>query len=245
MTDPMHQFLVAKIIPIEFFGYDISITNSSSFMIVGTLLLISIFYFGVNPNKLVPNRIQIILESIFYFIKDTLFGNVGEEAKPYLPYIFSLFLFIATGNLLGLLPYSFTFTSQIIVTFALALNVFIFVTIIGFVKHGTHYFRLFFPEEVPLYVAPLLVPVEIVSYCARPVTLAVRLFVNMVAGHAMMKIFAGFVLVLSTTKFFALAALPLFLNVVLIGFEFFVCILQAYVFTILSCIYLNDALNMH
>lgn len=245
MTEPMRQFMVHTLVPLKIFGIDISITNSALFMMIATTLLIALFYFGVNPKREIPTRLQVILESLYNFIMDTLRSNVGEEALPFFPYVFSLFLFIATGNLLGMFPYSFTFTSQIIISFGLALSIFIVVTVVGFIKHGTHYLRLFFPEDVPLYIAPLLIPVELISYCARPITLSVRLFANMVAGHAMMKIFAGFAVALASTAFFPLAVLPISMNILLTVFEIFVCILQAYVFTILSCIYLNDAINMH
>ncbi|MEI8295474.1 MAG: F0F1 ATP synthase subunit A [Alphaproteobacteria bacterium] len=245
MTDPMHQFMVQTIVPLHLFGHDISFTNSALFMAIATTLLIALFYFGVNPKTEIPSRTQVVLESVYNFITDTLRSNVGEEALPFFPYVFSIFLFVAAGNLLGMLPYSFTFTSQVVVSFGLAFSIFIAVTIIGFIKHGTHYLRLFFPEDVPIYVAPLLVPVELISYCARPITLSVRLFANMVAGHAMMKIFAGFAIACASTTFFPLAALPIAINVLLTVFEIFICILQAYVFTILSCIYLNDAINMH
>jgi len=245
MTEPMRQFMVHTLIPLKIFGIDISITNSALFMMIATTLLIALFYFGVNPKNEIPTRIQVILESLYNFIMDTLRSNVGEEALLFFPYVFSLFLFIATGNLLGMFPYSFTFTSQIIISFGLALSIFIAVTVVGFIKHGTHYLRLFLPKDVPLYIAPLLIPVELISYCARPITLSVRLFANMVAGHAMMKIFAGFAVALASTTFFPLAVVPIVMNILLTVFEIFVCILQAYVFTILSCIYLNDAINMH
>jgi F-type H+-transporting ATPase subunit a len=245
VTDPMHQFMVHTLVPLHFLGYDISFSNSALFMVVATILLITLFYFGINPQTEIPSRTQVVLESLYNFITDTLRSSVGEEALPFFPYVFSLFLFVATGNLLGMFPYSFTFTSQVIITFGLALTVFIVATIVGFIKHGPRYLRLFFPEDVPLYIAPLLIPVELITYCARPITLSVRLFANMVAGHAMMKIFAGFAIALASSALFPLAALPIAINVLLIVFEIFICILQAYVFTILSCIYLNDAINMH
>jgi F-type H+-transporting ATPase subunit a len=245
MIDPMHQFMVHVLIPLSFFGFDVSLTNSALFMLLTTSLLMALFYFGVNPKALIPGRTQVVLESLYGFITDTLFSSVGENAKAYLPYVFSLFLFISAGNLLGMVPYSFTITSQIIVTLTLSMIVFVTVTILGFVKHGTHYFRLFLPEGIPLYLAPLLVLVEVLSYLARPITLATRLFVNMVAGHAIMKIFAALTMILVGSLWFPLAVLPLTLNVIITAFEIFICLLQAYVFTILSCIYLNDALNMH
>lgn len=245
MIDPMHQFMVHTLIPLQIAGYDVSFTNASLFMVLTTLFLLALLYFGVNPQRLVPSRTQVIIESAYGFIADTLFSNVGENAKGYLPYVFSLFMFISLGNLLGMIPYSFTITSQIVVTFSLAMVVFLAATIIGFIKHGTHYFRLFLPEGIPIYLAPLLIVVEVLSYLARPVTLATRLFVNMVAGHAIMKIFAGLGVILVGGVWFPVAILPLGLNVIITAFEIFVCLLQAYVFTILTCIYLNDAINMH
>lgn len=243
--DPMHQFLVQPLIPLTLGGYDISLTNSSLMMVIATVLLILLFALGVNTRAEVPGRTQVVLEAVYSFVEDILVSIVGPQAMAFFPYLLSLFLFITMGNLLGLVPYSFTFTSQLVVTFGLAIAVFILVTITGFIKHGTHYFRLFLPEGVPLYVAPLLVPIEIISYCARPLMLAVRLFANMVAGHTMMKIFAGFVVVMASGSFFPLAPFPFALTLVLTVFEVFVCLLQAYVFTILSCIYLNDAINLH
>lgn len=243
--DPMHQFLVQPLIPLSLCGFDLSLTNSSFMMLITTVFLVMLFYFGVNPKAEVPGRTQVVLETIYRFIEDMLISIVGTEGMAFFPYLLSLFLFITMGNLLGLFPYSFTFTSQLIITLGLAIMVFTLVTITGFIKHGTHYLRLFFPQGVPLYIAPLLIPIELISYCARPVILAVRLFANMVAGHSMMKIFAGFVVILASGSLFPLAPLPFALTLVLTAFEVFVCILQAYVFTILSCIYLSDALNLH
>ncbi len=245
MIDPMEQFIVKPIIPLSLLGYDISLTNSSLFMLITTFLIIALFYFGISPRTMIPHRLQIVLEKTYRFIDDTLINTVGEEARSFFPFIFSLFLFISCGNLLGLLPYSFLFTGQLVLTLALGFTVFLMVTIVGFIRHGAHYLRLFFPENVPIYIVPFLVPVEILSYCARPLTLAIRLFSNMVAGSVMLKIFAGFVMILSSTAFFPLAALPFILNIILFGLKVFVALLQAYVFTILSCLYLNDAIHMH
>ena len=167
--------------------------------------------------------------------------NVGSAGWEFFPYIFSLFMFVLFGNLLGLLPYSFTFTSHIIVTAALALTVFIGVTIVGLVNHGFHFLSFFVPKGVPAALMPLMIPIEIISYLSRPVSLSIRLFANMMAGHTMLKVFAGFILTLGLLGGWA----PLAMDVALIGFEVLVAFLQAYVFTVLTCLYLNDALNLH
>lgn len=245
MIDPLHQFMIHPLIHLEVAGYNISFTNSSLFMVLATFL--SVLFLGAasrNP-RLVPGRLQYIGESIFRFVQDLIRDNVGEKGLRYTPYVLSIFMFVLMGNFLGMIPYGFTFTSHIIITFAMAMIVFIGVTIIGFIKHGTHFFRLFFPEGTPFYIAPLLIPVEIMSYFTRPVSLAVRLFANMVAGHVMLKIFAGFVVLLAGTSLFPLAVLPFAINFAVIAFEFLVALLQAYVFTVLTCIYLNDAINLH
>lgn len=245
MIDPLSQFIIKPLVSLEFFGYDVSFTNSSLFMTLTTLSILIYLHKSTSLQAMIPNRIQASLELIYEFIQDIISANVGPKGKNFAPYIFSIFVFILMGNLLGLVPYSFTFTSHIIVTLSMACMVFIFVTILGIIKHGWGFLRLFFPEDVPIFIAPLLVPVEIMSYLSRPISLGVRLFANMVAGHAMLKIFAGFVVILSTGSFLPLSILPLGVNVLITAFEVMVAVLQAYVFTILTCIYLNDALNLH
>lgn len=245
MIDPLHQFMITPLIQLNLAGYDVSFTNSSLFMVLATMCTISLMYAATRRPQLVPSRTQYIGESLHRFVNQMIIDNVGPEGTPYLPYVMSLFLFVLMGNFLGMIPYGFTFTSHIIVTFALAMIVFIAVTIIGFIKHGAHFFRLFCPEGTPIYIIPLLVPVEIMSYFTRPVSLSVRLFANMMAGHAMLKIFAGFVILLAGTSLFPVAALPFVVNLAVVGFEFLVAFLQAYVFTVLTCIYLNDAINLH
>ena len=245
MLDPLHQFKIHKLVPLSLGGVDISFTNSSLFMLLSTLVISVFFYFSSRSPTIIPSRLQYMGETVYQFIAELVHENVGPEGKKYFPYILSLFLFILAGNFLGMIPYGFTFTSHISVTFGLAVIVFTGVTIIGFCRHGLHFFRLFCPEGTPLYIAPLLVPVEIMSYLTRPISLGVRLFANMVAGHAMLKIFAGFVVILGGTHFFPLAILPFAVNLAVTGFEFLVALLQAYVFTVLTCIYLNDAINLH
>jgi F-type H+-transporting ATPase subunit a len=166
--------------------------------------------------------------------------NIGTEGMEFFPLIFSIFMFVLLGNLIGLVPYTFTFTGQIVVTFALAIFVFLLVTVVAFIRHGIHFFTFFFPKGAPIVMAPILVPIEIISYLSRPVSLGIRLFANMMAGHTMMAVFAGFTVTLGLFGF-----LPLAVNVALYGLEFIVAALQAYVFTILSCLYLRDAIHLH
>ncbi len=243
MHDPLHQFEIHPLIKIHWHGYDLSFTNASLFMLLATLSLC--LFFMVGSRKLVPGYIQYIQESSFTFVNDLVKSSVGHEGLVYGPYIFCLFLFIFAGNYLGLFPYSFTFTSHISVTFALAMLVFISTTIIGIVKNGTHFLRLFLPEGLPIFVAPIIVPIELISYLSRPVSLSIRLFANMVAGHTMIKIFAGFALILAGTNIAPLALVPIIANVGVLFLECLIAFLQAYVFTMLTCSYLNDTLNLH
>jgi len=194
----------------------------------------------VRGRALVPGRWQSMAEVFYEFVANMIRDNVGSEGRKYFPFIFSLFMFVLFGNLLGLVPYSFTYTSHIIVNFGLAATVFIGVTIIGFSRHGTHYLRMFFPHGAPILTAPILIPIELISYLSRPFSLAVRLFANMTVGHIMLKVMGGFVVALGV-----LGVLPFaFLGAITV-LEFGIALLQAYVFTILCCIYLNDAIHMH
>ena len=240
---PLAQFEVYPIAGLEFqlMGYDISFTNSALFMLLAVVASSFLMIVAMGRGSLVPNRWQNVAEMTYEFVANMLNESVGSKGKEYFPFIFSIFMFILLGNLLGMIPYSFTFTSHIIVTFALAAMVFIVVTIIGLVKHGLHFFSLFMPSGVSYVLAPILIPIEMLSYLSRPVSLSVRLFANMMAGHTMLKVFAGFSVTLGVV--FGLA--PMFINVALIGFEILVAVLQAYVFTILSCMYLKDSLELH
>ncbi|MBX9976689.1 MAG: F0F1 ATP synthase subunit A [Alphaproteobacteria bacterium] len=243
MHDPLHQFEIYPLLKITLLGYDVSFTNASLFMVIATMVLCGFFLIG--KRELVPSYIQYIQEISLNFINNLVKNSLGSEGLVFAPYIFCLFLFIFAGNYIGLIPYSFTFTSHIIVTFSLAMIVFVVTTFIGFYKHGVHFLRLFFPKDLPLIVAPILIPIEIISYLSRPVSLSIRLFANMVAGHTMIKIFAGFALVLGSTSFFPTALLPILANSAVLVFECLIAFLQAYVFTMLTCIYLNDTLNLH
>lgn len=239
---PLSQFELHTIVPISLFGYDISFTNSSLTMIIAvafTALFFSLALKSTNVNS--PSRIQVFTELIYKVISDIVNSNIGEKGRPFIPFVLSLFLFILICNLLGLLPYSFTVTSHISITFTLAIMVFLVVTIVGFVKNGLGFLSLFVPHGIPLWLAPLMFVIELFAFLARPVSLSLRLVANMVAGHVLLKVIAGFVVTLAIF----LKPLPLPLVVVLSGFELFVAILQAYIFALLSCIYLNDALNLH
>ena len=241
-TNPMHQFNVYRIGPeISLGNVDISFTNASLFMIISALAIISVFFVGTKRKTIVPTKIQLLTELSYTFVSKMISDTAGSKAKPYFPFIFSLFMFVLFCNMLGMLPYSFTVTSHIIVTFALAAVIFIGVTIIGFANHGVGYLKLFIPSGVPVVLLPLIVIIEIISYLARPVSLSVRLFANMMAGHTMLKVFGGFVISLGIIG----GWLPLSFTVALIGLEVLIAFLQAYVFAILTCIYLNDALNLN
>ena len=247
MKSPVEQFTIKNIIPIEFMGYDISFTNASLFMVLSVIISISFLYFGINKSQLIPNRWQSSVEMLYEFVANMVKENVGQGGKSYFPFIFSLFMFILIGNLLGMIPYSYTFTSQIIVTITLALIIFVGVTIIALIKHKFKFFTYFFPSGVPIGLAPLLIPIEIISYFMRPVSLSVRLFANMLAGHTMMKVFAGLIIMMTSASGFLKigASLPLIAVIGLTGLEFLVAALQAYVFSILTCMYLHDALHLH
>ena len=241
-TNPMHQFNVYRIGPeINLGKVDISFTNASLYMAISALVIIFLFALGTKKKTIVPSKIQLLTEISYTFISKMISDTAGSKAKPYFPFIFSLFMFVLFCNMVGMLPYSFTVTSHIIVTFALAAVIFLGVTVVGFVTHGFGYLKLFIPSGVPIILLPLIVVIEIISYLSRPVSLSVRLFANMMAGHTMLKVFGGFVISLGLLG----GWLPLSFSVALTGLEILVAFLQAYVFAILTCIYLNDALNLH
>ncbi len=242
---PLEQFAINPLVPIEIGGVDISFTNSSLVMTITVALGTALLVLGMSRAAVVPGRWQSLAELSYELVADLIRDTIGTEGRRYFPIVFSLFMFILIGNMLGLLPYSFTFTSHIIVTFALAIVVFIGVTILGFVKHGMHFFSFFVPPGVPVAMWPLLIPIEIISYLSRPISLSVRLFANMLAGHTILKVIAGFVFGLGAITFGIGGVLPLALLVALTGLEIVIAFLQAYVFAILTCLYINDALHMH
>ncbi len=238
---PIEQFQIKPLIPLRIGDLDLSFTNSSLVMVIAVGLILLLLTLSVRRGALVPSRWQSVTEMLYEFIAGMVRDNVGAAGRRYFPFVFSLFMFILFANMLGMVPYSFTPTSHIIVTFTLAMVVFVGVTIIGFVKHGLHFLSIFYPTGVPVYMMPILIPIEIISYLARPVSLSVRLFANMMAGHTMLKLFGGFVVALGLLLGWA----PLAFLVALTGLEIGIAFLQAYVFAILTCLYLNDALHLH
>ncbi|MBH62871.1 MAG: F0F1 ATP synthase subunit A [Alphaproteobacteria bacterium] len=236
---PLTQFEIKRLIDIQLGGVDASFTNSSLMMIFVLVLATMLISLGMSKRAMVPGRWQSIVELAYEFIANMLRENVGSEGRRYFPFIFTLFMFILFCNLLGLVPYSFTVTSHVIVTFALAAVVFVGVTIIALIRHGFMFFTFFVPPGLPVVLAPLLVPIEVISYLARPITLSLRLFANMMAGHTMLKVFGGFVVALGLFGF-----APFVFIIAIYALELIVAVLQAYVFTVLTCLYLNDAIHL-
>jgi len=240
VAGPLEQFVIKPLIPIEINGIDLSITQSSVWMGIGIIVATLLTVVCMAPKAMVPGRWQNLPEMFYDFISGMVKDNLGAEGNKYFPLVFTIFMIILMGNLLGLLPYSFTYTSHIVVTGALALMVFFLATLVGIAKHGLHFFSLFMPAGLPIAIAPLIVVIEIVSYLSRPLSLSVRLFANMVAGHTMLKVFAGFSVALGV-----FGVVPMIFNVALIGLELMIAFIQAYVFAILTCIYLKDAIELH
>jgi F-type H+-transporting ATPase subunit a len=229
------------------FGQAIGFSQSNAFMLLALGLITLFIMAAAARGAMIPGRLQSLGEASYEFIQGMVTEQVGDEGKKYFPFVFSIFMFVLFGNLLGMLPYAFTFTSHIAVTLTLAVIVFVTVTVIALMRHGMHFFSYFFPEGAPVWLAPIIIPVEVISYFSRVVSLSVRLFANMVAGHVMLKVFATFVVLLGSLGAVGpfVAVLPLSVNIALVGFEFLVAFLQAYVFAILTSIYLHDAVHLH
>lgn len=242
MLDPLQQFKIHPLIPLHVAGYDVTFTNSSLAMLIATILILLLGIWGTSAQKnFTPSTRQMAIESALNFVINLAEETLGStRSRRFLPLIMTLFWFLFMGNVLGLLPGNFTFTSHIIVTFVLAIFVFILATSLGIAKNGLAFFQRFYPHGVPLLMAPLIIPVEILSYIFRPFSLAVRLFANMLAGHILLKIFAIFCVLLGVAGVF-----PMLFNAVFFAFELFVAGLQAYIFTILTCVYIQDALDIH
>lgn len=240
MESPLHQFEIKQFFQLPVAGFDLAFTNAALFKLLAVLLAFSLMYVATSRRALVPGRWQSLAEMVYEMIHKMVHDMIGPEGMRYFPFVFSLFIFILFGNLLGMMPFGFTFTSHIVVTMVLALMVFAAVLIIGFARHGLHFFHLFLPSGVPGWLAPLIIMIELISFLARPLTLALRLFGNMLAGHMVLKIFAGFSVMMG-----ALGFIPLVMNLAVVGLEFFVACLQAYIFTILTCLYLKDAVHLH
>jgi len=249
MPGPMEQFAIKTLHPIEVGGYDLSFTNSSLWMLVA-LAFVSVFLFvGTASPKLVPNRAQAAVEYLYDFVRKMLDENVGPEGRRYAPLIFSIFIFVLACNLLGLIPWvgAFTPTSHISVTLGLAFLVFIVVCIVGFSRHGFHFFSLFWPKDTNIFLGAFVFLIEILSFLSRPFTLAIRLFANMTAGHVLLKVFGTFVVTLGSFGAlpYVFGILPLAVNVALSALEVLIAVVQAYVFALLASLYLNDAVNLH
>jgi F-type H+-transporting ATPase subunit a len=243
--DALSQFELSPVLGV--LGKAVGFSQANVFMVVAVLLTMGLLVYGMRQRAIVPGRLQSLAETAYEFVHELVTGQVGDEGKRFFPFVFALFMFVLFGNLLGMLPYAFTFTSHIAVTFALAMIVFVLITVVAISIHGMHFFSYFFPEGAPKVLAPLIIPIEVISYLSRPVSLSVRLFANMVAGHVMLKVFATFVVLMGSAGAVGIfgAAAPLAVNVALVGFEFLVAFLQAYVFAILTSIYLHDAVHLH
>jgi F-type H+-transporting ATPase subunit a len=239
-SSPLAQFTIERIVPLHLGGVDISYTNAALMMTIVVVLIVALLLAATRRARLVPSRLQSVAELAYEFAANMVEENLGPEGRMFFPFIFSLFMFLLLGNLISLVPWSFSFTAQIVVTAALALFVFALVTVVAFVRHGFHFFTFFFPPGAPPIMAPLIVPIEIVSYLARPVTLAIRLFANMMAEHALMVIFAGFAVTLGYFFF-----LPVLIDVAIYALEVIVFSLQAYIFAVLTVLYLRDAIYLH
>lgn len=240
MHNPLAQFTIKPIFNIQFLDYNLSFTNSALFMAITLFLIAGLYILQGKKGRVIPNRIQMLNEMLYEMITNMVENTAGKRGASYVPFIFTLYLFILLSNLLGMLPGAFTVTSHITITFAIAVFIFLGVTVIGFVKHGLHYLELFLPKGTPGILMPLIFIIELFAYLARPVSLSLRLAANMTAGHIMLKVIASFIIMAGFIGFF-----PLALLVILDGFEIFIALLQAYIFSVLTCVYLSDALNLH
>lgn len=240
MSSPMEQFNIKPLIPLEIDGYDISFTNSALFMTLAVVLSTLFIVLSMRRRSLIPGTMQSVVEVLYEFVAGIVKENIGPEGRKYFPFIFSIFIFVMFGNMLGLLPYSFTFTSHVSAVGTLALIAFLLNIVVGIRKKGWGWLHTFAPSGSPLIAIPVLVPIEIISFLAKPFSLTVRLAANMTVGHVMLKVIAGFVVMLGIG-----GILPLFFDCLIVLFEIGIGLLQAYIFTVLSCIYLGEALHEH
>ena len=240
-VDPIHQFALTEIVPLGEFSF----TNSSLFMVLTTGVIGAYLILSTQKRALVPNRVQLVSEMLYEFVANMVSDSAGKAGMKFFPFVFSLFMFVLVANMFGMVPFFFTVTSHIIVTFALALLVFLVVVIYGFWKNGLGFLRLFVPSGVPIYILPLVAIIEVISFLSRPISLSVRLFANILAGHITLKVFAGFVVSMGGLGFLGWlgALLPLTLTVGITALEFLVAALQAYVFALLTSMYINDAIH--
>lgn len=245
MPDPIEQFEIKKHLDFEIFGLDASFTNSSLAMVISALIVAVFLILSMQGRALVPTRLQSLAEMSYEFIANMVREAAGSEGMKFFPLVFTLFMFILAGNLLGMFPKQFTFTSHLIITVALAMIVFLTVIIYGFKKNGAGFLKLFVPSGVPVVLVPLVTAIEVVSFLSRPLSHSVRLFANILAGHITLKVFAGFIVMLlgAGGATALLAPLPMLMTVAITALEFLVAFMQAYVFAMLTCMYLNDALH--
>ena len=247
MANPIHQFVVTPIAPLEVSGVDVSFTNSSLWMLIAAVTSVLFLTMATRRSAMVPGRMQMMAELLYEFVSKMVNDNIGKDGRQYFPLIFTLFVFVLFGNILGLFPHSFTFTSHLIVTGVLALMIFFMVIGFGLYNHGLKFFSLFVPPNVPWWLIGFIIPIEIISFFVRPITLSVRLFANMMAGHIILKVVVSFAVAAATmgAAWAALGVFPVLINVGLLVFELLVAVIQAYVFAILSCVYLKDSVDLH
>ncbi|HZL31147.1 MAG TPA: F0F1 ATP synthase subunit A [Pseudolabrys sp.] len=246
-ADPIHQFRIVELFPVFHIGNtEIAFTNSSAFMLAAVVIITAFLVIGTTKKSLVPSRLQSAAEISYEFVATTVRSTAGSEGMKFFPFVFTIFMFVLTLNVIGLIPFTFTVTSHIIVTAALSITVFLTVLSYGLYRHGLHFFNLFVPKGVPIYILPLIVFIEVLSFVSRPISHSVRLFANMLAGHITLQVFAGFIILMGSAMGalgWAGGILPFGMIVILMALETLVAFLQAYVFAILTCIYLNDAIH--
>ena len=248
MASPIHQFVVKNVAPpMDILGVDISFTNSSLWMLISAVVSVVFLTLATRERAMIPGRLQMSAELLYEFVRKMVRDNIGKDGRQYFPLIFTLFVFVLTGNILGLLPHSFTYTSHLIVTGILALMIFFMVIGFGLYNHGLKFFSLFLPPNVPWWLVAFIIPIELVSFFVRPLTLSVRLFANMMAGHIVLKVVVSFAVAAAGMglAWSALGIFPVLINVALLMFELLVACIQAYVFAILSCVYLKDSVDLH
>ncbi|GAC1563293.1 MAG: F0F1 ATP synthase subunit A [Beijerinckiaceae bacterium] len=242
--DPIEQFGIVRYVPLHLFGRDISFTNSAAYMFASVALISLLMILGARRQAHVPGRAQGLAEMAYDFVANMLESTTGKEGMKFFPFVFSLFMFILVANVVSLVPYTFSVTAQIVITVVMSLMVFLIVIVVGIAKHGLHFFKLFVPPGVPIYILPLVIAIEIISFLSRPVSHSVRLFANMLAGHITLQVFGAFVvLLLGAGGWAAIAPLPFAMTLAMLALELLVAFLQAYVFAMLTCMYLNDALH--
>lgn len=247
MANPIHQFVIENKVDLHIGNIDVSFTNSAMWMAIAAIASVALLIIATKEKSMVPNRLQMTAEMLYMFVANMVRTTIGSKGARYFPFVFTLFIFVLMGNVLGLLPYAFTYTSHLAVTGGLAVFIFGMVIILGIYNHGLKFFTLFAPAGVPWFIYPILIPIEIISFFVRPLTLSVRLFANMMAGHIMLKVVAGFAAAAAgvSAGYALIGIFPVMVNVILMVFELLVAVIQAYVFAVLTCVYLKDTVELH